>query len=242
MWVATIYSYHRSTRIIQLNYIAGSQNILDAPSTSTARDATFTTQPSPPHMVLRKGICKIKQGMKKYIHQHIHNTPGHLHYLYSNPLFVINHRYNNQLSLLRTELRNSRKKALEQSKLISEQQKLIADQQKGLNENETKIEEVSRKLSALVQELNKYYWRFNSSMCSTCGPRGSPPAMELMGSLLERPGAIEPSQDQPLPEQYTGGVCSPKRKRSASDIPAQNTGTATNNIKRPRRGGTGAAN
>jgi len=88
---------------------------------------------SPPqnHMVLRKGIRKIKQGMKMY---------------------------NNQLSVLRTELRTCKRKAAEQSKQLAEQSNLLAEQQKQtleyanrLDENDKKNEEMSRKFSTLLQ-------------------------------------------------------------------------------------------
>jgi len=88
---------------------------------------------SPPqnHMVLRKGIRKIKQGMKMY---------------------------NNQLSVLRTELRTCKRKAAEQSKQLAEQSNLISEQQKQtleyanrLDENDKKNEEMSRKFSTLLQ-------------------------------------------------------------------------------------------
>lgn len=106
---------------------------MDTSSTSTRESSqTYSpAQPSPPHMVLRKGIRKIKQGMK---------------------------RYNNQLTVLRNELRSCKKKHSEQSKLIADQQKLIAEQQKQtmdyasrLDENDKKNEEMSRKFSNLLQ-------------------------------------------------------------------------------------------
>lgn len=73
-----------------------------------------------------------------------------------NPLFLC--RYNNQLTVLRNDLRSCKKKATEQSKLIADQQKLIADQQKQaidyatrLDENDKKNEEISRKFSTILQ-------------------------------------------------------------------------------------------
>lgn len=91
--------------------------------------------PSPPqsNMVLRKGIRKIKQGMKIY---------------------------NNQLSVLRNELRTCKRKSAEQGKQIAEQQKLLAEQRKQtleyanrLDENDKKNEEMSRKFSTLLQVI-----------------------------------------------------------------------------------------
>ncbi|KAM7343950.1 F-box protein dampened [Cochliomyia hominivorax] len=120
--------------------------------------------PSPPqsNMVLRKGIRKIKQGMKIY---------------------------NNQLSVLRNELRTCKRKSAEQGKQIAEQQKLLAEQRKQtleyanrLDENDKKNEEMSRKFSTLLQELNKcktelQYWRSKSPAiptCTSCGQKVTP--------------------------------------------------------------------
>ncbi|XP_073812439.1 F-box protein dampened [Musca autumnalis] len=120
--------------------------------------------PSPPqsNMVLRKGIRKIKQGMKIY---------------------------NNQLSVLRNELRTCKRKSAEQGKQIAEQQKLMAEQRKQtleyanrLDENDKKNEEMARKFSTLLQELNKcktelQYWRSKSPAiptCATCGQKVTP--------------------------------------------------------------------
>lgn len=110
------------------------------------------------NMVLRKGIRKIKQGMR---------------------------RYNSQLSLLRQDLRTCKRKTSEQQKQISEQQKQLAEQQKQtleyatrLDEYDKKNEEISRKFSTLLQELNKcktelQYWRSKSPatppFCNSCG-------------------------------------------------------------------------
>lgn len=132
---------------------------LEASSSILSRDTSHSSSSSPPqsNMVLRKGIRKIKQGMK---------------------------RYNNQLSVLRSELRTCKRKATEQAKQIAEQQKLLAEQQKQtldyanrLDENDKKNEEISRKFSTLLQELNKcktelQYWRSKSPAtpnCNACG-------------------------------------------------------------------------
>lgn len=107
--------------------------ILAALVTTVSNMAESSSLPSPPqsNMVLRKGIRKIKQGMKIY---------------------------NNQLTVLRTELRNCKRKSSEQGKQIAEQQKLLADQQKQtleyanrLDENDKKNEEMARKFSTLLQ-------------------------------------------------------------------------------------------
>lgn len=132
---------------------------LEVSSSILSRDTSHSSSSSPPqsNMVLRKGIRKIKQGMK---------------------------RYNNQLSVLRSELRTCKRKATEQAKQIAEQQKLLAEQQKQtldyanrLDENDKKNEEISRKFSTLLQELNKcktelQYWRSKSPAtpnCNACG-------------------------------------------------------------------------
>lgn len=110
------------------------------------------------NMVLRKRIKKIKQGMK---------------------------RYNSQLSLLRQDFRNCKRKSTDQQKQISELQKQLAEQQKQtlefatrLDENDKKNDEISRKFSTLLQELNKcktelQYWRSKSPatppFCNSCG-------------------------------------------------------------------------
>ncbi|CAH0605409.1 unnamed protein product [Chrysodeixis includens] len=118
--------------------------------------------PSPPppqsNMVLRKRIHRIKQGMKKY---------------------------NDQLSALRNDLRNCKRKTALQQKQIAEQQKQIAEQQKQtleyanrLDDYDKKNEETSRKFQTLLQELNKcktelQYWRSRSPavppLCAECG-------------------------------------------------------------------------
>ncbi|EDW89615.1 uncharacterized protein LOC6528871 [Drosophila yakuba] len=135
------------------------------PALAISSDLEDSATNSPPqnHMVLRKGIRKIKQGMKMY---------------------------NNQLSVLRTELRNCKRKAAEQSKQLAEQSNLLAEQQKQtleyanrLDENDKKNEEMSRKFSTLLQELNKcktelQFWRSKSpatsAICSSCNQKVAP--------------------------------------------------------------------
>ncbi|XP_030369078.1 F-box only protein 28 [Scaptodrosophila lebanonensis] len=135
------------------------------PTLAISSDLADSAKNSPPqnHMVLRKGIRKIKQGMKIY---------------------------NNQLSVLRTELRTCKRKAAEQSKQLAEQQNLLAEQQKQtleyanrLDENDKKNEEIARKFSTLLQELNKcktelQYWRSKSpaipSVCTSCNQKVAP--------------------------------------------------------------------
>ncbi|KFB47847.1 hypothetical protein ZHAS_00015895 [Anopheles sinensis] len=108
--------------------------VLEPSSSIMSRDTSHSSSSSPPqsNMVLRKGIRKIKQGMK---------------------------RYNNQLTVLRSELRTCRRKATEQAKTITEQQKLLAEQQKQtlefanrLDETDKKNEELSRKFSTVLQK------------------------------------------------------------------------------------------
>lgn len=135
------------------------------PTLAISSDLSDNSNNSPPqnHMVLRKGIRKIKQGMKIY---------------------------NNQLSVLRTELRTCKRKAAEQGKQLSEQQNLLAEHQKQtleyanrLDENDKKNEEMARKFSTLLQELNKcktelQFWRSKSpaipSVCSSCNQKLAP--------------------------------------------------------------------
>ncbi|KAL7736743.1 hypothetical protein ACLKA6_015596 [Drosophila palustris] len=135
------------------------------PTLAISSDLSDNSNNSPPqnHMVLRKGIRKIKQGMKMY---------------------------NNQLSVLRTELRTCKRKAAEQGKQLSEQQNLLAEHQKQtleyanrLDENDKKNEEMARKFSTLLQELNKcktelQFWRSKSpaisSVCSSCNQKLAP--------------------------------------------------------------------
>ncbi|KAH8253207.1 hypothetical protein KR032_004116 [Drosophila birchii] len=135
------------------------------PTLAISSDLEDSASNSPPqnHMVLRKGIRKIKQGMKIY---------------------------NNQLSVLRTELRTCKRKAAEQGKQLAEQQNLLAEQQKQtleyanrLDENDKKNEEITRKFSTLLQELNKcktelQFWRSKSpaipAMCSSCNQKVTP--------------------------------------------------------------------
>ncbi|EDV98139.1 F-box only protein 28 [Drosophila grimshawi] len=139
--------------------------ITKRPTLAISSDLSDSANNSPPqnHMVLRKGIRKIKQGMKMY---------------------------NNQLSVLRNELRTCKRKAGEQSKQLAEQQNLLAEQQKQtleyanrLDENDKKNEDMSRKFSTLLQELNKcktelQFWRSKSPAiplaCSSCNQKVSP--------------------------------------------------------------------
>lgn len=138
--------------------------IAATPSTS---DASPEVAPQS-NIVLRKGIRKIKQGMK---------------------------RYNSQLTILRQDVRSCRQKAAEQQKLMSEQQKQLAEHQKQIveyatrmDDNEKKNEEISRKFSTLLQELNKcktelQYWRSKSPatplFCTSCGNAVLPHQEEL---------------------------------------------------------------
>lgn len=109
--------------------------------------------PPQSNMVLRKRIRKIKQGMK---------------------------RYNNQLTLMRRDLRSCKAK-------IAEQQKQIVEYATRLDDNDKKNEETSRKFSTLLQELNKcktelQYWRSKSPaipVCASCGQSMPVPTEDL---------------------------------------------------------------
>lgn len=146
------------------------------------------------NIVLRKGIRKIKQGMK---------------------------RYNSQLTVLRQDVRSCRQKAAEQQKLMSEQQKQLAEQQKQIHEyatrmdeNEKKNDEISRKFSTLLQELNKcktelQYWRSKSPatplFCTSCGNAVLPHVEELEALVNQgvNPEGLGLDLDfVPIPEQY----------------------------------------
>lgn len=95
-------------------------------------------------------------------------------------------RYNNQLSVLRTDLRFCKRKSSDQAKQITELQNMLAEQQKQtleyanrLDENDKKSDEMSSKISTLLQELNKckielHYYRSKSPatpicVCNNCG-------------------------------------------------------------------------
>lgn len=99
-------------------------------------------------------------------------------------IILVFNRYNNQLSVLRTDLRFCKRKSTDQSKQIIELQNMLAEQQKQtleyanrLDENDKKSEEMSRKISTLLQELNKckielHYYRSKSPatpFCNNCG-------------------------------------------------------------------------
>lgn len=203
-------------------------------------------------MVLRKGIRKIKQGMKKY---------------------------NNQLSVLRIELRNCKKKAQEQSKQIQEQQKLISEQQKQmdtrLDENDKKNDEMSRKFSTvlqastnsdlemnygrfiiqLFQELNKcktelQYWRsksphtlFGASVndSNNSSPIGDMPFLSSLAS--EDPTTViaqieePPAQPEVAVEVSEGCMGSSKRK---ADTPIEMQAASPNVVESSESGGSSA--
>ncbi|XP_055528281.1 uncharacterized protein LOC129720706 [Wyeomyia smithii] len=166
---------------------------LEVSSSILSRDTSHSSSSSPPqsNMVLRKGIRKIKQGMK---------------------------RYNNQLSVLRSELRTCKRKATEQAKQIAEQQKLLAEQQKQtleyanrLDENDKKNEEISRKFSTLLQELNKcktelQYWRSKSPAtpnCNACGQAIVPMPAEELQALVNQGVRPEEVGLAVIPEEPT---------------------------------------
>lgn len=136
-------------------------------------------------------------------------------------------KYNNQLTVLRNELRSCKRKATEQSKLIAEQQKLIAEQQKQtieyatrLDDNEKKNEEMSRKFATLLQEqLNKcktefQYWTTSGSSPPVVSHHTASPETtdNLLGSVAVAAAAAV--EDDPVAEQLfpTTRCCAPKRK------------------------------
>ena len=110
------------------------------------------------------------------------------------------HRYNNQLTVLRSDLRFCKRKSTDQTKQITELQNMLAEQQKQtleyanrLDENDKKSEEMSRKISTLLQELNKckielHYWRAKSPatpICHNCGTTTVqiPPTEDLLAFM-----------------------------------------------------------
>lgn len=115
-------------------------------------------------------------------------------------------RYNNQLTVLRTDLRFCKRKSTDQAKQITELQNMLAEQQKQtleyanrLDENDKKSEEMSRKISTLLQELNKckielHYWRSKSpgvAGCNNCGQTtlAVPPAEDILALMNQSVGA-----------------------------------------------------
>ncbi|KAL5287987.1 hypothetical protein ACFFRR_008681 [Megaselia abdita] len=158
-------------------------------------DDNSSNNPPQTNMVLRKGIRKIKQGMKMY---------------------------NNQLSVLRNEMRNCKRKSSDQSKQITEQQKVLAEQQKQileyanrLDENDKKNEEISRKFSTLLQELNKcktelQYWRSKSpaTKCGSCGQRIPVAPPEVYQALINQginPEDLDPIEDEEENDEISNG-------------------------------------
>ncbi|XP_035793044.1 uncharacterized protein LOC118467101 [Anopheles albimanus] len=166
---------------------------LETSSSLMSRETSHTSSSSPPqsNMVLRKGIRKIKQGMK---------------------------RYNNQLTVLRSELRTCKRKATEQAKTISEQQKLLAEQQKQtlefanrLDETDKKNEELSRKFSTVLQELNKcktelQYWRSNSPAVTNCTLYDQTGATDELEELAGNKIELTHSNDQ-APAMCASSLC-----------------------------------
>lgn len=110
------------------------------------------------------------------------------------------YRYNNQLSVLRTDLRFCKRKSTDQTKQITELQNMLAEQQKQmleyanrLDENDKKSEEMSRKISTLLQELNKckielHYYRSKSPatpICNNCQTTLAVPPADLITLLKQ---------------------------------------------------------
>ncbi|XP_052902320.1 probable serine/threonine-protein kinase ndrD [Anopheles moucheti] len=194
---------------------------LETSSSILSRDTSHSNTSSPPqsNMVLRKGIRKIKQGMK---------------------------RYNNQLTVLRSELRTCKRKATEQAKTITEQQKLLAEQQKQtlefanrLDETDKKNDELSRKFSTVLQELNKcktelQYWRSKSP--ATTNPYGQVvPSYELqtLGSQSMVPYDID-LLSIGIGRNVATGNAEDNRKK---DDPGQNKDKLEHNSQTPRAKG-----
>lgn len=184
---------------------------LEVSSSILSRDTSHSSSSSPPqsNMVLRKGIRKIKQGMK---------------------------RYNNQLSVLRSELRTCKRKATEQAKQIAEQQKLLAEQQKQtleyanrLDENDKKNEEISRKFSTLLQELNKcktelQYWRSKSPAtpnCNACGQAIVAMLPEDLQALVNQGVRPEEVGLAVIPEEPEAILAADEGNAMAIDLDAQ---------------------
>lgn len=100
-------------------------------------------------------------------------------------------RYNNQLTVMRRDLRTCKSK-------IAEQQKQILEYTSRMDEYDKKNEETSRKFSTLLQELNKcktelQYWRSKTPallpLCNNCGQVGfiPTPTEELQTLNKEAP-------------------------------------------------------
>lgn len=99
-------------------------------------------------------------------------------------------RYNNQLTVMRRDLRTCKSK-------IAEQQKQILEYASRMDEYDKKNEETSRKFSTLLQELNKcktelQYWRSKTpaipSTYNNCGHIGFAPTVS---EEVQSPNRIE---------------------------------------------------
>ncbi|XP_037040071.1 F-box only protein 28 isoform X2 [Bradysia coprophila] len=188
-------------------------------STRKVSSSHSSSMPSPPqtNMVLRKGIRKIKQGMK---------------------------RYNNQLTVLRNDLRFCKKKSTEQTKQLTEMQKLLAEQQKQtheyaarLDESEKKYEEMSMKISTLLQEANKcktelQYWRSKSPATTVSNsfghlvavtPENLPPIVDVKAEHLNLSAEI----DKENPVQINENIVDLKIQNENDTILAAGPATLT---------------
>jgi len=200
---------------------------------------------SPPqnHMVLRKGIRKIKQGMKMY---------------------------NNQLSVLRTELRTCKRKAAEQSKQLAEQSNLLAEQQKQtleyanrLDENDKKNEEMDAESDVSVGELKEFASPDESTTAkllavSTAAKnlKRKLPSESQSNAIASTSKAAEIAQSQQLPvatvnggaakavggyspklfygnHQRSGVIVSPVSKNLAVATPSDNVASGSEALEEP---------
>lgn len=202
-------------------------------------EASPETSAPQSNIVLRKGIRKIKQGMK---------------------------RYNSQLTILRQDVRSCRQKATEQQKLMSEQQKQLAEQQKQIleyatrmDENDKKNDEMSRKFSTLLQELNKcktelQYWRSKSPAtplsCTNCGSAilPNPEELEALANQGVHLEGLEPplSDFMPIEEEVVVAEVVPEcsvvntsksNKRKLEEVKETPSRTAPKSARRILKGG-----
>ncbi|GLG93667.1 Uncharacterized protein GBIM_21505 [Gryllus bimaculatus] len=170
---------------------------LDSPPHGKSFDAGISEDivDSPPqsNMVLRKRICKIKQGMK---------------------------RYNSQLSLMRRDLRNCKTRMADQQKQILEYASRLDETDKKNEETSRKFSSLLQELNKCKTELQ--YWRSKSPanpLVCTCGKVLAPVPSEDLQALInqgvvpeglgmdseESEGALLPGSCEILPVASTSG-------------------------------------